>query len=92
MPITCLAFLLDRVRTALHGSGNRTRHTMNGFVIGVGSYVPALTADALAVGRDLGKVKVDMGDTACKVPSAVEYIEKNVGMGRCGQKRKQVRC
>lgn len=87
-----LRALLARVETQLHGAPNRVRYTMNGFVISVGCYVAPLSAEARKVGVALGKVKVDMGNTACKVPSAPEYIDKVVGMGRLGQKRKSVRC
>jgi hypothetical protein len=33
-----------------------------------------------------------MGETACKVPLATEYIEKVEALGRIGQKRKTIRC
>lgn len=87
-----LRALLARVEKQLHAAPNGVRYTMNGFVIAVGSYVAPLSAEARKVGVALGKVKVDMGNTACKVPSAPEYIDKVVGMGRLGQKRKSVRC
>ena len=32
------------------------------------------------------------GDTACKVPLALEYIEKMEKAGRVGKKRKTTRC
>ena len=65
---------------------------MNAFVIAVGSYVKPLTKKALATGRSLGTVEVDMGGTACKVPGAVEYIQKVEKRGRIGKKRKSSRC
>jgi hypothetical protein len=33
-----------------------------------------------------------MGETACKVPDALAYIEKIESMGRIGKKRKTMRC
>ena len=33
-----------------------------------------------------------MGDTACKVPLASEYIQKVVDSGRHGIKRKTIKC
>lgn len=87
-----LRSLLQRVRGTLHTSPNRARYTMNGFVIAVGSYVPDLTEEAREVGRALGKVSVDLGDTACKVPAAPQYIQKVADAGRLGKKRKSVRC
>jgi hypothetical protein len=65
---------------------------MNGFVIGVGSYIPALTKKATKVAQKIGKVSVEMGGTACKVPLAVDYIQKVVDRGTVGKKRKQARC
>jgi 3-methyladenine DNA glycosylase AlkD len=84
--------LLGTVLKEIGNVPNRVRHTMNGFVIAVGSYVEPLLKQAKATARQLGVVKVNMGDTACKVPLATEYIEKVEGMGRVGQKRKTIRC
>lgn len=87
-----LTKLLDRVQKEVHGERNRVRYVMNGFVIAVGCYVIPLAAKAKAVGRAIGTVKVDMGDTACRVPNVVEYIEKVEKMGRQGKKRKTAMC
>jgi len=35
---------------------------------------------------------VDVGETACKVPLAIAYIEKTEAAGRIGKKRKTMRC
>ncbi|MTI33584.1 DNA alkylation repair protein [Cytophagales bacterium RKSG123] len=84
--------LLDRIEKNIHQSENRVRYTMNGFVISVGCYIEALTSKALEIGQKIGKVKVDMGDTACKVPFAADYIKKVMDKGRLGLKRKKARC
>jgi hypothetical protein len=84
--------LLERVVKTIDGAKNRVRYTMNGFVISVGTYVKPLNAKAKATARKLGVVTVNMGDTACKVPLAIAYIEKIEAMGRMGQKRKTIRC
>ncbi|MCB1051836.1 MAG: DNA alkylation repair protein [Acidobacteria bacterium] len=84
--------LLERVRDTLQTSANRVRYTMNNFVISVGTYVPELKDFALECGKAIGKVHVEMGNTACKVPYAPDYIQKVEKMGRTGQKRKAVRC
>jgi 3-methyladenine DNA glycosylase AlkD len=84
--------LLNRVQEQIHSAPNRVRYTMNGFVIAVGCYVPALAAKAKAVGRAVGTVEVDMGGTACRVPDVVAYIEKVEKMGRQGKKRATARC
>src|SRR5947209_5768544 len=84
--------LLQRVEKTIHRQPNRVRHVMNGFVIAAGSYVPALTDAALQVAARIGPVTVDVGDTACKVPSAAEYIQKVQKRGAIGKKRKTTKC
>lgn len=92
LDISELTALLHRVEKTIHQAPNDVRYCMNNFVICVGSYVPALTADALRVGGNIGNVTVDMGDTACKVPFAPDYIAKVEARGTLGKKRKTVRC
>jgi hypothetical protein len=65
---------------------------MNGFVAAIGIYVKPLAADALATGKALGTVEVDMGGTQCKVPSVQEMIAKAKARGAIGKKRKMVKC
>jgi len=84
--------LLDRVVTEINLAQNRVRYTMNGFVIAVGSYIPVLTAKAQDIATKIGKVHVEMGGTACKVPLATTYIQKIIDKDRIGKKRKQARC
>ena len=60
--------------------------------IGVGTYVKPLLRKAKQAAKKLGTVEVDMGETACKVPVAVDYIAKVESMGRVGKKRKTIRC
>lgn len=84
--------LLERVAKNIHQSPNRVRHTMNGFVIAAGGTVKPLTNKAIEIGKKNGKISVDMGGTACKVPSAPEYIEKMINSGRHGNKKKVARC
>ena len=84
--------LLDTVARDIHGAQNRVRYVMNGFVIAIGSYVEALTEKSKEVAKEIGKVSVDVGGTACKVPLADEYIDKVRDKGRIGKKRKTARC
>jgi 3-methyladenine DNA glycosylase AlkD len=84
--------LLGTVVKEIDAAPNRVRYTMNGFVIAVGSYVKPLLAQAKKAAHQLGAVKVNMGDTACKVPLATECIEKVEALGRVGHKRKTIRC
>lgn len=84
--------LLQRVQKTIHQQPNRVRYVMNGFVVAAGSYVSALTDLALQAAAKIGPVTVDMGGTACKVPSAAEYIQKAQKRGAIGKKRKTVKC
>jgi 3-methyladenine DNA glycosylase AlkD len=84
--------LLQRVEKSIHQAPNRVRLVMNNFVIAVGSYVKPLTDLAVQTAKKIGKVDVDMGDTACKIPDAVVYIKKVKDRGSIGKKRKTVKC
>jgi 3-methyladenine DNA glycosylase AlkD len=85
--------LLNRVKEQIHTTEfNRVRYAMNGFVIAVGSYIQELTDVAKSVAVQIGKVTVNMGGTACKVPLANDYIDKVSAKGRIGKKRKTARC
>lgn len=84
--------LLEQIASGINAAHGRVRYTMNGFVIAVGAYVSPLSKQAKALAKKLGKVEVDMGGTACKVPVALDYIEKIEKAGRAGKKRKTIRC
>jgi len=84
--------LLQRVQKTMHQQPNRVRYAMNGFIVAVGCYVRALTDLALQTAAKIGPVTVDMGGTACKVPSAADYIEKVKARGSVGKKRKTAKC
>ncbi len=84
--------LLDTVEKEVHGAQNRVRYAMNGFVIAIGTYVEALTEKSKEVAKKIGKVTVNVGGTACKVPLASDYIDKVIAKGRVGIKRKTARC
>ena len=87
-----LAKLLERVKNTIHKEPDAVRYVMNGFVIAVGSYVKELTQAAIVVGTKIGKVTVDMGDTACKVPFSPDSIQKVVTRGAVGKKRASTKC
>jgi hypothetical protein len=84
--------LLNQVVEKIHTSPNKVRYEMNQFVISVGAYVKPLLKAAKEAATAIGAVSVDMGDTACKVPESLAYIEKIEAMGRVGKKRKTMRC
>lgn len=92
LDISALRRLLERVKTTIHERPNKVRSKMNGFVIALGSYVSELTDEALRAGEKIGKVKVDVGNTSCKVPFSPDTIRKVADKGRIGKKRKSARC
>ncbi len=92
LDIATLTSLLDRVENTIHSSPNRVRAVMNNFIISVGSYVAPLSEKAIVVAKAIGTITVIKEGTACKTPSAVEYIEKAKSKGSLGKKRKTVKC
>lgn len=90
LDINELKNLLKRVEKEISKAGNHVRYTMNGFVIAVGGYVRELSPDALRIGERMGKLTIDMGNTACKVPYSPDYIQKMLDKGV--KKKKMARC
>ncbi|HZE85597.1 MAG TPA: DNA alkylation repair protein [Puia sp.] len=90
--IPSLKALLARVAKTIHKADNSVRSQMNNFMIAVGAYVAPLSDEAIATAKKVGVVIVDKGDTACKVPDAIEYINKSKARGSLGKKKKTVRC
>jgi len=84
--------LLDRATTTLHDQPDHARYAMNSFIIAVGSSIKSLTTHAIAAAKKIGPVQVNMGNTACKVPDAAQYINKVKAKGALGKKRKSVKC
>jgi 3-methyladenine DNA glycosylase AlkD len=92
LDLQAIESLLEKAASEVHKAPNRVRYTMNGFIISVGSYVKPLHKKACAFAKKIGKVQVDVGGTACKVPFAEEYIPKVVARGSLDKKRKMARC
>ena len=84
--------LLDKIGQEIHQAPNRVRYTMNSFIISIGTFIPALTGKCVEIAQQIGTVTVNMDGTACKVPSAQDYIQKNKDSGRIGKKKKMARC
>ncbi|MBC1429739.1 DNA alkylation repair protein [Listeria seeligeri] len=70
------AELLALAKETLQSETNRTRYSMNSYIIACGIYKDELYKKALDAAKAVGKVQVDLGKTACKVPDALSYIEK----------------
>jgi len=84
--------LLKRIEKTIHQAPNRVRYTMNGYVIAAGGYVAELTDLAMETGKKIGTVHVNLGNTACQVPSSPEYIQKMKDKGNIGKKKKTLKC
>jgi len=85
--------LLKRVENTVHDEpADRVRYCMNGYVIALGGSVPELTERCKEAGDSIGKVVVNMGKTACKVPVPRPYLEKMEERGRIGKKKKTCKC
>jgi 3-methyladenine DNA glycosylase AlkD len=92
LDIEKLKALLARVEKTIHTAPNRVRSGMNTFLISVGSYVTALSDEAIAAANRIGPVNIIKEGTACKVPLATDYIEKVKTKGNLGKKKKTVKC
>ncbi len=92
LPVKLYARLLDRVVKRIAREPDGVRYTMNHFVIAAGTYVAELGEAAIAAARQIGKVEIDMGETACRVPDAESYILKARRGAAVAPKRKTVRC
>ncbi|MBI5362237.1 MAG: DNA alkylation repair protein [Planctomycetes bacterium] len=64
------------IEQSIHTVSNAEREAMNWALIQVGGRNAALRKLATAAAKRIGKVVVDHGDTDCKTPDAVPYIEK----------------
>jgi hypothetical protein len=92
LDIATIKKLLQRIVKEIHSAPNRVRYTMNGYIIGVGAYIKELAKEAIEISKKIGDVYVDMEGTACKVPSAADYIKKIEARGSLGKKKKTVKC
>ncbi|MFP7297331.1 DNA alkylation repair protein [Neobacillus niacini] len=83
---------LTQVAATIHNERNRVRYAMNTFVISVGAYVKELHGEAVLAAEKIGKVHVNVGNTACKVPAATQYINKIAERDKIGVKKKTAIC
>ena len=76
LPDAYFSDLLARIERDLHTRKNRVRHSMNNALIAIGVRNETLEAQAFAAAEHIGKVVVDHGETNCKTPAAIPYIQK----------------
>ena len=70
--------VLSTIEKEIHRSPNWARYAMNSALIAIGVSKPALSKKAMETARRIGKVEVDHGETHCKTPDAVPYIQKTL--------------
>jgi 3-methyladenine DNA glycosylase AlkD len=68
--------VLATIEKEIHRSANWARRAMNGALISIGVYKPALRKKTIETAKRIGTVDVDHGETSCKTPDAASYIEK----------------
>ena len=84
--------LITQVKRSIHDAPDAVRYWMNSFVISIGCYVAPLKDTALKAAESIGVLTADLGNNACKVPYAPEYIRKVEKRGAIGKKKKSVKC
>jgi len=67
---------LHELEAELQQSANRKKEAMNYALIGIGTRNDTLEAAAIAAAERIGRVDIDHGDTACKTPDAIPYIQR----------------
>ncbi len=67
---------LREIEAKIHSSANRVRHAMNQALICIGVRSEGLRKRATAAARRIGTVEVDHGETSCKTPDAIAYMDK----------------
>lgn len=75
-PDAWFAQRLAEIEQRIHTAPNDDREAMNGCLIAIGGRSAGLRKLASAAARRIGKVEVDHGDTSCKTPDALAYIDK----------------
>ena len=68
--------ILQTIEKNIHQAKNRTREAMNSALISIGIRNDRMENLAVSAAKRIGPVEVDHGETACKTPDAVTYIQK----------------
>lgn len=76
LPEPLMKTTLATIETTIATARNRVRHAMNNTLIAIGGSSAEMEPLAIAVAKRIGKVEVDHGETGCKTPDAVAYIQK----------------
>ena len=76
-----------RIETEIHDSPNWARYGMNWALIALGVYKDEIRSQVLQAAERIGLVEVDHGETSCKTPKAVPYIQKAIARRREKRRR-----
>ena len=76
LPNVLFAEYVGLIEREIHQRKNRTRDAMNSALIAIGIRNPALERRVIAAAKRIGTVEVDHGETGCKTPDAIEYIQR----------------
>lgn len=88
LPDAYFAEQLERIEAQVHERKNRVRYAMNLALIQIGLRSAGLERKVRAAVRRIGPIEVDHGETGCKTPDPIPYIEKTKAYrARKGQKR-----
>jgi 3-methyladenine DNA glycosylase AlkD len=72
------AAYLAEIKADIHARPNRVRHSMNAALIVMGLRDSKMHKKAVAVAKKIGVVEVDHGETSCKTPDAIGYMDKTL--------------
>ncbi len=67
---------LRLIETKIHRSPNRGKHSMNQALIQIGVRNAGLHRKAVAAAGRIGDVEVEHGETSCRTPHAIPYMNK----------------
>ena len=70
--------LVEQISEEIGKRPNRVRHEMNGALISIALRDGNLRRSVLATARRIGPVQVDHGETGCKTPEIIPYIERTL--------------
>lgn len=84
--------MLDLVKHTIHDSPERTKSAMNNFLYTVGISYLRLHEKAVETAKAIGIVEVKRDKKKTSFLNAYESIQKEVGKGKLGFKRRHVRC
>lgn len=75
--------ILEKIELEIHHAPNWAKYAMNGALLALGIFKPTLHDTVIDTAKRIGTVSVDHGETNCKTPDAVTYIEKASKRKRC---------